>query len=353
MKRPIGLILSAIVLSLAALFLLLAAALTVIAGIFAGHQPSTAATSHFVIYLMLAVGVFYIALAVWAILTVIGILRLRSWARYSILIIGGGLAVFGVLTTVFSALFSHTMLPTLQAQQPTADPHLMAFVLLFVSAIYLLIAAVGIWWLVYFNLRSIREIFRPSAFTAVYPYGQPNISTLPAKPYTGFFSSPEHAPTAIKILGWLFLIFSICCLPIVFLPIPAFILGFIIPVKASHLLYLAILVIAACIGYGLLKLKNSARLALIVFALFGILNMAVTLLPWSQNHLHQYMAQVMAQFTAMLPTIPNQANPIYTTSAAMVVFNSTVGIAVNLYVLWLAHRHRPAFTAAPPMPEAF
>jgi hypothetical protein len=55
----------------------------------------------------------------------------------------------------------------------------------------------------------------------------------------------------------------------------------------------------------------------------------------------------------MLPTIPNQANPIYTTSAAMVVFNSTVGIAVNLYVLWLAHRHRPAFTAAPPMPEAF
>ncbi|MGH9596952.1 MAG: hypothetical protein ACRD3K_09160, partial [Edaphobacter sp.] len=83
MKRPIGLILSAIVLSLAALFLLLTAALTALTGIFVGHHQSTAATPHFVIYLMLATGVFYIALAVWAILTVVGILRLRSWARYS------------------------------------------------------------------------------------------------------------------------------------------------------------------------------------------------------------------------------------------------------------------------------
>jgi hypothetical protein len=41
--------------------------------------------------------VFYAILATWAILTVIGILRLRPWARYSILIIGGGLAGIGTL----------------------------------------------------------------------------------------------------------------------------------------------------------------------------------------------------------------------------------------------------------------
>ena len=120
-----------------------------------------------------------------------------------------------------------------------------------------------------------------------------------------------------------------------------------------HDLYLAILLIAGYIGYGLLKLRNSARLALIVFTLFGIFNMAVTLLPWAQNHLREYTAQIMAQFTAMMPTIPNQTNPIYATSVSVVVFNSTVGIAINFYVLWLAHRHRTAFTAPPPIPEAF
>jgi len=351
MKRPVGLILALIVLSLAALFLLLMTALTVFAGIFASHRTSVVAAPHFTIYLMLAVSIFYAALAVWAILTVIGILRLRSWARYSILIIGGGLAAFGGLAAVFTILFSRLTLPSFQAQQPTVDPHIMSIIFLFMAAIYLLVGAIGIWWLVYFNLRSIRDLFRTLALAP--PYDQSALAGLPAKSNDGFFSSPERSPAAIKILGWLFLIFAVCCLPIILLPLPAFILGFLVPVKASHFLYLAILLIAGYIGYGLLKLRNSARLALIVFTLFGIFNMAVTLLPWAQNHLREYTAQIMAQFTAMMPTIPNQTNPIYATSVSVVVFNSTVGIAINFYVLWLAHRHRTAFTAPPPIPEAF
>ena len=105
----------------------------------------------------------YAVPAVWVILTVIGILRLRSWGRYSILIIGGGLAVLGVLAVLFSTLFSRAILPALQAQQPAVDPHIMSFAILFVAAIYLFIAAVGIWWLIYFNLRSIRQIFSNQA----------------------------------------------------------------------------------------------------------------------------------------------------------------------------------------------
>src|SRR5271155_4602312 len=116
MKRPVGLILSAIVLSLAALFLLLLTAVMAFAGIFARHQPSIALMPHLLMYVMLACSVFYAALAVWAILTVIGILRLRSWARYSILTVGGGLAVIGVFA-VFGILVSRSMLPT---QQPAA-----------------------------------------------------------------------------------------------------------------------------------------------------------------------------------------------------------------------------------------
>src|ERR1700758_3767422 len=97
MRRPIGLILSAIALRVAALFLLLMTVVTAFAGSFAERQSPIAASPHLIIYLGLAFSLFYAALAVWAILTVIGILRLRSWARYSILIIGGGLAVIGVL----------------------------------------------------------------------------------------------------------------------------------------------------------------------------------------------------------------------------------------------------------------
>jgi len=352
MKRPVGLIFSAIILSLIALLLLLIAAFMTFSGTFAAHQPAFAASPRFILYLMLAVAAFYAILAVWAILTVIGILRLRQWGRYSILIIGGGLTAFNLFTAIF-AILSRTIFSGLTPQHPAVDPHLTFVVTAFMVGINLLFATIGIWWLIYFNLRSIRDLFRMPPLAASNPNGQPlHIGSLPAKSNDGFFSSPARTPTAIKILGWLLLVFAVCCLPIILLPFPAFIMGFVVPVQASHFLYLAILIVAACIGYGLLKLRNSARLALIVFTLLGIANMAVILLPWAQNNLRQYTAQLMAQFTGMIPTIPGQTDPLYNTSVEMVVFNSIVGIAINLYVLWLAHRHRTAFTAPQPIPEA-
>jgi hypothetical protein len=88
MKRPLGIILSAIVLGLAALGLLLITALMAVSSVFIFHRPVTPANPHFFVYIMLAISILYMALTVWAVLTVIGILRLRSWARYSILVIG-------------------------------------------------------------------------------------------------------------------------------------------------------------------------------------------------------------------------------------------------------------------------
>jgi hypothetical protein len=79
------------VLGLAALLPLLAAAFMAFAGLLVGHQAAPPELPHFAILLILAVGIFDAILAVWAILTVIGIVRLRLWARYSILIIGGSI----------------------------------------------------------------------------------------------------------------------------------------------------------------------------------------------------------------------------------------------------------------------
>lgn len=356
MKRPIGLILSAIALSLAALFFLLMAAVIALAGVFGPHSASQP-MPHFFIYLMLAISLFYAALSVWAILTVIGILRLRSWGRYSILIIGGGLTVISVFA-IFGTLVSRTMFPTLQAQQRNVDSHSLTIVLMVMAAVYALVAAIGIWWLIYFNLRSIRNLFNSPAPVQTYyaplspeAYGTTGTLNSPVDPSNGFFSSPAHAPTAIKIIGWLFLIGAIFCLPMAFLPVPAFFLGFIIPVKASRFLFLAVLIIGPCIGYGLLKLWNSARLATIAFVSFGLVNSAISLLPWYQNQLRLYMAQFMTRFIAMIPTLPGQPATGYLYPTSTIIFNSLLAVAINIYLLWLLHRHRTAFTAPPPLPE--
>ncbi len=330
MKRPVGLILSAIVLSLSALFLLLTAALMTLVGIFASRKPSLQPEPHFLLYLMLAIGLFYAALAVWAILTVIGILRLRPWARYSILIIGGGTFILGIFGALGS-VFSHTMAPTVATQNPTADLRITSAVFLFMAIFELLIAAIGIWWLIYFNLRPIRELFSNPATLL-----QPSIAI-------GRFG---RTPTAIKIIGGLLLFSSVSCLFCALLPFPAFFLGYILPLKATRILYLAFAVVTAYAGYGLLRLKESARLLTIGFLIIGCCNFILAVLPWYRARFHLYTAALMAQITSWMPT-PGQPQVDWTSSSAFYLICLIWGVVVYGVIFWFLQRHRAAFKTAP------
>lgn len=332
MKRPIGLILSAIGLSLAAFFLLLLTLMTVFASIHARNQPSisaaSSATPHFLTHLMLAVSVFYIILTIWAILTVIGILRLRSWGRYSILIIGGGLSALGLIAALFT-LSGRTMFSA-QPTQPLLDPHIVSAVFLVITVFYLFIAAIGIWWLVYFNLQPVRNLFANASLLSL-----PSASAGP-------FS---RTPTAIKIISGFLLLGSVCCLLCIFLPFPVFFFGFILPPAAAHILYVSFAVISAFAGYGLLRLQESARLLTIGFLIFGSCNLALLALPWYQARLSQYTRQL----SSYVPTVPGQSPVSLTSTNTIYLICAIWGVVVYGVILWLLHRYRAAFrTPAPP-----
>jgi hypothetical protein len=328
MKRPVGLILSAVALSLAALFFLLMTAVITLAGVSGAPHSTTQPVPHFFIYLMLAISLFYAALAAWAILTVIGILRLRSWGRYSILIIGAGLSVIGIFGALFT-LIGKAMLPA-QPTQPPVDPHIMSIVFLLLAAFYLFVAAVGIWWLVYFNLRAVRDLF-----------ANPD---LLAQPDTGPFS---HAPTAIKIIGGFLLFGSACCVLCVFLPFPAFLFGFIVPPAAAHVLYICFAIISAFAGYGLLRLKESARLLTIGFLILGSCNLIFLALPWYQARLSLYSAQI----TSAIPRMLEQPQISFRYSAAIYFICAIWGVLVYGVIFWLLHRYRAAFKTPTPPPN--
>jgi len=281
--------------------------------------------------LMFGTSVILAAFAVWFILTLIGLIRLRFWARYSVLAIAGLLAGLGGISMLTSFAIPFLM-PTLPvaANQPAADPGMMRIIFFATGAFYGLVTAAGVALLVYFNLAKTRALFLLSAPLAV---GPPNTSTGRAR------------PTAVTVISWIFLISGPCCLIYTFLPFPAFLFGFILYGFAAHCMYLLFGVGAFAIGYGLYRLREEARIAVFVMFVLCPIQLVVLLTPWGAHQFRIYMDAINAAMYAGRQAPPNPFG-----SSAVIVFFLAIATVLYGFVLWLLHRHRVAFTPALPPP---
>jgi hypothetical protein len=338
MKRPVPVVLTAILLGLFAAFQLLLTVLMIVVGFLDLHkglpgppQAPMPFSPAFLPVLFFALSVLTAGVAVWFILTLIGLVRLRSWARYSVLVIAGLMAAFGGMSavTTIAMPFLISAMPT-AANQPPVDAHMMRGVFFVIGAVYGLVAALGVVLLVYFNLARTRAVFLGNAPVSLEP---PN--TITGKP----------RPTAITIIAWIYLVSGPFCLLYLFLPYPAFLFGFVLNGMAARLVYVAFGVLTLAIGYGLYRLHNGARLA--VFGLFAFcpLQAIVLCTPWGRSQFHAYMDAFEAH---MYGAQPLAANPFM--SPGPIIFFSILGMAGYGIVLWLLYRHRDAFVAGPPPP---
>ena len=167
MKRPVGVILSSIVLGMLAALQLLTAAGAAFSAVLmkrglptpSGDLPTGAPTPGFIIVVVLATAFFMLLLAGWSIATLIGLAGLRNWARYSVLVIGGCMAGFGTLA-ILGTVMAATVMPQ-AAPTPNLPPHTMQVILAFYGFLYAIVVAIGVWWLVYFNQRKTKAYFLP------------------------------------------------------------------------------------------------------------------------------------------------------------------------------------------------
>ncbi|MGD0831039.1 MAG: hypothetical protein ABR907_08865 [Terracidiphilus sp.] len=267
MKRPTGIILSAVILLLASLFQLLMAMCMAFAavmerkGMGAGGltvAPSAPPTPSWMAALMYVMCAFCVALAAWGIATTIGLLKLRRWARYSILVIGGLLAFFGFVSVLFSLFLLTIPLPS-PANMDAAQAHTalaMAKVIYGCMAFfYALICAVGVWWLVYFNRRKVCEVFACSTEN-----GPVEIIV------------PSRRPILISVIAALNLLGAASCLLLAFLPFPAAFFGWMLHGWEKTALCLIFAALTLAVAIGLWRLRQwGLRLALFMQA-FGLLN---------------------------------------------------------------------------------
>ncbi|MCU1323261.1 MAG: hypothetical protein JWM43_2910 [Acidobacteriaceae bacterium] len=342
MKRPVGIILSVIVLGCFAAGQLLFTALMAFSAVFGsrayGSGGSLAPPPKIILYFGLFAALLFAAMATWSIFTIIGLVRLRNWARISILIIGGCLVFLGGSSALF-AIAAIFLSPTPNAQSPLTS-HTQHLVLAITGIFYGLLAAVGVWWLVYFNLRRVRALFAP-------PISRLPDCTLDPAGYRAFSAPPSRfaqVPTTITILACLFFVSALTCGLMAFAPLPAFLLGFIITGSGQHILYAVLAILSGLIGYGLIHLDNRARIATIALLCLGILNVPLMMLPWYQSQFRIYNQQIVDKF--QLPGLPATAPPALT--SAYFIFIGVIGLVIYGGIFWLIQRHRASFLKSSP-----
>lgn len=235
MKRSIGVTFSAVVLGIATAFTLLLAALLTLLAVFsrnARFPPAPAAqapglSAGLLFGVILGFSVLLALFATGAILTLIGFLRLRSRARYSILVIGGFLVFIAICT-----LFGLAVAATVQSV-PNIPPSTMHTILVVQGLFYAGVAAVGLWWMVFFNLRSTKAYFF-LGYVSGYAEGIPSNPALVSPP--GRFS---YVPTSIFVLAGILLFSAVCCAIMALFTMPTFLFGFTFTGTLVHFIYLA------------------------------------------------------------------------------------------------------------------
>lgn len=184
--------------------------------------------------------VFLSVCGIFVAVTGIQVIRLRNWARISLLIIAGCLLFFGAMgiVVIVVAVFSSAPL----------DPRISQQLLLFIlTIIYGVPIAISLWWLILFTRPSVVTQFRASA---------PLESPLPRTSFS-VLNNPE-CPLAVRIVGW-YLASFVLFLPLLpFLPIrlPAYFFGHLFRGQAANGIYFLNFVLLIITGSGLLMLKR-------------------------------------------------------------------------------------------------
>ena len=262
------------------------------------------------------------ALSIFGIFTGVGLIRLRNWARISILVWGGLCVFFGGIGIPFAFLLPKIAPPNAPELPPDSE-HLVQFMLLLLYGLPLL---VGIWWLILFNRKSVKAEFAGADTQAG--------ASLPQRP---------RCPLPVTVLAWFYLT---SILNFVFLPwmpprVPVFIFGLALSPRVG----LPVLLLSALglfvAGVGLLRLKPWSYSLIIGLQMFWLASTAVSLLNPSYK-------TAMTSYTKDMLAWMRMPQSQFSTESFMQQFGwmMVLGLAFAGIILGILVYYRPRFLAA-------
>jgi hypothetical protein len=340
MKRSTGVTVAAIVLLLGSALELLLTAFTTILMFWISGKTYWEPIPTQLLVLDLVGAAFIACVDIFGIITAIGLLRLKNWARITTI-------VFGVIIAAQSLLSAIVILVIPLPTVPNSPAHIDAIIRATMAGGCLFFFAIGLWWLILFTRRGVREQFKPAPvpIPAEISASAAPIPTVPIPAVPVSAPKPGRLPVVVLVVA----IFLLAGTPAIFivplLHFPAFFLGKAIYGRTGELIYVPYFLIQLILGIGLLRLKRWSLPATIAFYIFGIFNAATMFFGSGRE---AYIAAVLR--TMPMPPTPASMPPGFPFSTQEFAFfmdlGGVIGILFCLVLTVLLLRARPAFNRA-------
>jgi hypothetical protein len=302
MNRPAGVVVTAVLLFLAAAFFLGYIAILYFSLQMVRSQPN-APQMELPAYMLYTTLGSVLLMALWAAVTGIGILKLKNWARLSLLLIAGT----GVMVAATSAIFLW-FLPIPEVQG--ANPQFGRMVLAVVGVVFAVPGAIAIWWLIYFTRPRVKAHFA---------------GAVPADP-------AAQRPQSITLIAWLLLTSAPFVILVVPFGRPAWFFGTMLRGWSAAAVYLFWGIAGTLAGYGLLKLKPWGYTLTLVYFLVGVVNgLVLYIIPGGFERWTEESSQI---FHLPPPKTPLPLPPMW------VFILLTLAFAAVLFYFLLTRRKR-------------
>jgi hypothetical protein len=295
MPRSTGITVSAVVVIIGSAFTVLCGALVLLGPVFALNSRHAADAPVNLGYVLVIEAFVAFGFGGWGLAAGIGLVKTKEWARISTLVYG---AILVFISLPAAAIMAFIPLPnTTSVNDPNPPFNIMLIVRVGGTLVYAMFAALGGYWLYFFNTQKVKAQFRgQQPFTEIGRSEVPGL--LSAIPGVRFGPDQHTRPLSITIIGWYFIIASaLGPLSIAFtgtffprFKLPLFFLGFFVFGPGAYLLLIVWMTVQIVAAVGLLKLKSWGLYTTTALQGLALLNMImIVAIPANRLRFQQIM----------------------------------------------------------------
>jgi len=265
LRRPTGVLIAATVLGILTAFDLLGVLGSAAAAFFI-HAPSVPNLDVFKV-IMTVFGLAGLCYCVFCGFVVAGLVQMRNWARISIVILGGLKVAFWGLMSVAMLALRNWMPRMSPASASVSSTFWLVFALIYAS-----LAMIGLWWVVYFNLKSVRTAFKESR----------NENQAVRGTEVGHYTFWH---VVVVVLAWFLLIGGLPMFAMAFVHAPFWFLGITFRGTAAMGVELIYAALAFYCGIGLLRRWRMGFRTAVVLQVISFISACVALMPSATRNL--------------------------------------------------------------------